>query len=133
MTFDRWKDLRQDKKRKIVRGNCIFILAILFIVTAGIKCDNHKVTDGYEPRFVAGTVMDSLIMAPIEGARISHDSLLEQSLAVSDSGGHYIAFSGAPDSNIALFCGKSDYRTKRAIYSTVFQETTLVDFELLPE
>jgi len=126
------KIMSRDGKQKMAE-NLFFVFAFVFFSSLGFHCEDHKVTDGYEPRFVAGIVTDSLMMFPIEGAQISHDSLLERSLAVTDSAGHYVAFSGAPNSNIQLFCGKAGYRTQKRIYSTVSQETTIVDFSLAPE
>ena len=117
----------------IHKGALFLPICILISALSTYQCDEHKITDGYLPRFAAGDVTDSLSNSPLEAALIGGDSLLLNPWSETDSIGHYIAFLGAGSPHSTLFCGKDGYRTKRMDFSTLAQETTNVDFKLAPE
>jgi len=112
----------------LIPGFCIAVITISFVCGCG---------DGgiYEPAggYIGGTVIDSLISEPIRGAFIGSDSLFGEPWATTDSLGRYVAFAGFPGIHRWAYCGIEGYRTQAKEYSIASDETTIVDFRLLPE
>ena len=85
--------------------------------------------------FIGGTVIDSLTSEPIQGALVGPDSLFAEPsfMATTDSLGQYVALAGFPAIHRWAYCVCEGYRMQAKEHSVVPNETTIVDFKLLPE
>ena len=112
-----------------VRKHVFFILTI-FVASALLHCD--KGTKVEYVSWVQGTVVDSLTKAPIDSAWVDGNDTLLPHWSYTDTLGYYVAFAGAPGRYRFLYCGKSGYTIKKKEYATFRDDTTTVDFELVP-
>jgi hypothetical protein len=108
----------------------LFIVAI--VVLFYLACHDDIMVEPHGA-FLAGTVVDSLSLAPIESTWASLvDSLYDPSHDVlTDSTGYYVVFTGTPGIHRWAFCGKERYVTQMKTFSTAPAETTFVDFKLV--
>jgi hypothetical protein len=111
----------------LIPGICIAALTLIICVCGGGPIVEPP--GGY----IGGTVIDSLTSQPISGAMIGPDSLFGEPWTTTDSLGRYVAFAGFPGIHRWAYCGSEGYRTQAREHSVVSEETTVVDFKLLPE
>lgn len=108
----------------------IFLILAIFVGSALFHCD--KGTKVEYVSWVQGTVVDSLTKAPIDSAWVDGNDTLLPHWAYTDTLGYYVAFAGAPDRYRFLYCGKNGYTSKKKEYATFKNDTTTVNFELVP-
>jgi hypothetical protein len=114
----------------LLPGFFVLAFGVLFISVCG---------DGgiYEPPagYIGGTVIDSLTSEPIQGALVGPDSLFAEPsvMATTDSLGRYVSLAGFPGIHRWAYCVCEGYRTQAKEHSVVSNETTIVDFKLLPQ
>ena len=129
------KKLTLGDKEKDIYNKASFV-SLLFIVglvlLLYLACHDDKMV---EPQgvFLAGVVVDSLTLAPIESAWVSLGDSVYEPLQdeLTDSVGYYVTFTGAPGLHRWVFCGKQGYITQSKEFSTAPDETTFVDFKLV--
>jgi len=103
----------------------------IFLGPALLHCDKGIKVEYVS--WVQGTVVDSLTRAPIDSAWVDGNDTLLPHWSYTDTLGYYVAFVGAPDRYLFLYCGKSGYATKKSQeYATFKNDTTTVNFELVP-
>jgi len=116
-----------------MKGRMVSLLALIMILLCAIACDNHKPI--YEPPggYIAGMVTDSISNIPIVSAIVSSDTIFDTTTdGLTDTLGHYVMFVGFPGINRLAYCWKEGYLVESKPYSVASNETTLVDFWLVP-
>jgi hypothetical protein len=108
------------------------LLMIAIVISFHLACHDDKMVEPHGA-FLAGTVADSLSLAPIESAWVSlgdsvYDPLQDE---LTDSLGYYVTFTGTPGIHRWVFCGKDGYISQSKEFSTAPAETTIVSFELV--
>jgi hypothetical protein len=113
-------------------SNVPFVLVVGMALPFCSACQDDKMVEPHGA-FLAGTVVDSLSLAPIESAWVSLGDSVYEPLQdeLTDSLGYYVTFTGTPGLHRWVFCGKEGYITQSKEFSTAPAETTIVDFELV--
>jgi len=122
-------------KRSMIRNAwCYYLLCIAMLLVAAClgACNNDKLKVEPPGVYIAGIVTDSLTQNPIDAAWVSNDSIFDSGDALTDSAGNYTMFTGTPGISREAFCGREGYITKKEIFSTTSEDTTIVNFELVP-
>jgi hypothetical protein len=96
-----------------------------------IRCDGVIV----EPPagFLGGTVTDSVSNTPVAAAFVSPDTIFGSTDVLTDTLGSYVMLAGNPGINRTAYCWKEGYLIQSKRYAVASNETTLVDFQLVPE
>ena len=90
------------------------------------------------PKYVKGTVLDSLTSLPIDSVKISTGLKSDTSSLVfqtyTDSNGQYLFFvgTGTNSSGLVVIADKSSYQKQKKEFSTALVDTAIVNFKLLP-
>lgn len=113
------------------------ILGVCIVTLTAIICACGGPGPLVEPPagYIGGTVIDSLTSEPIRGALVGPDSLFAEPspFATTDSLGRYVALAGFPGIHRWAYCVCEGYRTQAREHSVASDETTTVDFKLLPQ
>jgi hypothetical protein len=109
------------------------ILIGILLFTIFVSCEDNTIRTEPAPGFIGGTVTDSLTGQPIFHAWVGHDSIYNSLAVLTDSNGAYILNAGFPGINRMAYCGKTDFALQAKIYSVISRDTTIINFQLVPE